>query len=207
MGTGPATPARTGRCRIPAPGAGLFRMACAASLPLLAASACSSRPPAASPVPVPDAAVAPPQPAPCQASQLAFSLDGGDGRFDGMSHSGTMLVLRNTGRVPCTLPARPTPRLMDTARQPLPIVMQVPPGMHPGPVLLPVTIPPGARVGSDMRWVSGNVYDHGHCESPAFIALPVGKETVSAAFSGHLCGAGGKPSGYSLAPFRPIATP
>ena len=124
-----------------------------------------------------------------------------------MSHSGTMLVLRNTGRVPCTLPARPMPRLMDTGRQPLPIVEQVPPGMHPGPVLPPVTIPPGARVGSDMRWVSGNVYDHGHCESPASIALPVGKETVSAAFSGHLCGAGGKPSGYSLAPFRPAAAP
>jgi membrane-bound inhibitor of C-type lysozyme len=58
-----------------------------------------------------------------------------------------------------------------------------------------------------MRWVSGNVYDDGHCESPAYIAMTIGKETVSAVFAGHLCGAAGKSSAYTLAPFQSVALP
>ncbi|SFL20108.1 DUF4232 domain-containing protein [Rhodanobacter glycinis] len=181
-----------------------FPTVLAASLPLLAISACSPHSPATATTPVAVSVSA--QAGPCSATQLALGLDGGDGRFNGMSHSGTMLVLRNHGKAPCTMPARPLPQFTDSGRQPLDIVMQAPVGMHPGPVLLPVVVPPGATVTSDMRWVSGNVYDHGHCESPAFITLKIGKEAVSSAFSGHLCGAGGKPSSYSMTPFRAATT-
>lgn len=123
-----------------------------------------------------------------------------------MSHSGTMLILRNTAKAPCTMPARPLLQFTDANRQPLDLVMQAPVGMHPGPVLLPIAIAPGASVTSDMRWVSGDVYDDGHCESPAFIALTIGNATVSSAFSGRLCGAGRKPSSYSMTPFRAAPT-
>lgn len=182
----------------------MLRVVLAATLPLLAASACSSRPP--DDATARDAMSSPPGPGTCSATQLAFSLDGGDGRFDGMSHSGTMLILRNTGKTPCTMPARPLPQFTDTGRRPLDIVMQTPVGMHPGPVLPPVVVAPGASVTSDMRWVSGNVYDNGHCESPALITLTIGKDAVSSAFSGHLCGADGKPPAYSMTPLRIVTT-
>lgn len=167
-----------------------------AGLPALAVAACSAPPgPGRS---------APAAPAACLASQLDFSLDGGDGRFNGMSHSGAMLVLRNAGKAACTIPARALPRLADANRQPLDIRAQDtedPPGQP-----APVTLAPGASATSDMRWVSGDVFDHGHCESPTFVTLALDGQTVSAAFTGHLCGAGGQPSAFTLTPFQ-LRTP
>ncbi len=43
----------------------------------------------------------------CETSHLTLSLDGGDGRFNGMSHSGTSLQLSNRGTVACAVPVRP----------------------------------------------------------------------------------------------------
>lgn len=139
----------------------------------------------------------------CAPSQLAFSLDSGNGRFNGMSHSGTTLVLRNTGASACTLPALPLPTLTDANKRVLNIVAQASPDSHPAPT--PITLASGATVTSDMRWVSGDVYDHGHCESPAIITLRVDKQTVATDFSGHLCGPGGKPPTYTLTPFQATA--
>lgn len=182
------------------------RTVLAASLPLLAIPACTSRPP----VPDPAAANSAGTTGTCQPSQLAFSLDGGDGRFNGMSHSGTLLILRNKGTVACTIPAQPVPGFTDAASQPLDITVQASPDTQTAPAApatSPLTLAPGEHVESEMRWVSNDVYDQGHCESPAFITLAIGKETVSSAFTGHLCGAGGKPSTYTLKPFRPSASP
>jgi hypothetical protein len=173
---------------IPASALGLFALGLAGCAP-------SPSPSATSP-----AAAA--SPGTCRAAQLALSLDSRDGWFDGMSHSGTMLVLRNTGKTACMLPAQPVPTLQDAAHQPLPIVAQAPDGTQP-----PVKLAPGTSVESGMRWVSGDVYDHGRCLSPAFVTLAVGAETVSAAFTGHLCGPGGTPVGYTLTPFQPPSRP
>jgi hypothetical protein len=147
------------------------------------------------------------RPAACRAAQLVFSLDGGNGRFDGMSHSGIALVLHNQGNTTCTLPARPEPILQDAAHRTLPSTAQPPADMPPEPAP-PLNLAPGAQAEADMRWVSGDVYDHGPCLSPAFIVLPLGTgETVSAAFAGRLCGPGGRPPAYTLAPFRPAPSP
>jgi membrane-bound inhibitor of C-type lysozyme len=164
-------------------------------LSLCAIAACSSHAPVASPSPA--AANT------CRASQLGFSVDSGDGRFNGMSHSGAMLVVRNTGTAACTLPAQPQPVLTGADKRPLEIIAQAPDAPAPSTIQLA----PGAAVESEMRWVSGNVYEDGHCESPAFIDLAIGGEKVSTAFTGHLCGAGGKPSTYTLTPFRAVAAP
>lgn len=59
---------------------------------LLALVACSAQPPEVSSSRTTSAQA---QSADCAPSQLAFSLDNGNGRFNGMSHSGTTLVLRN----------------------------------------------------------------------------------------------------------------
>lgn len=143
-----------------------------------------------------------PEPAACLSSQLALSLDAGDGRFDGMSHSGTMLALRNTGTVACTLPARPRSTLTDASKQPLDIVAQEVPD-DPAVANATITLAPGATATSDMRWVSGDVYDGGHCETPTRIVLGTGTQAMATAFAGRLCGAGGTPSSYTLTAFRP----
>lgn len=162
-------------------------------LPLGAIAACSSPAPVASPSPAAGGT--------CRASQLSFTVDGGDGQFNGMSHSGTMLVVRNMGTAPCSLPAPPQPVLTDADKRPLNIVAQAPTAPAPSTIQLA----PGAAAESEMRWVSGNVYEDGHCESPALIDLTIGGKKVSSAFTGHLCGAGGKPSTYTLTPFRVAA--
>lgn len=164
-----------------------------AMIPLLVLSACSSAPPATRQT---QAAA----PAACVPAQLKLSLDDGNGRLNGMSHAGTMLVVHNASEVACSIAAMPAPGLRGAQRQTLAIAAQVPPIPAAQPPRL--TLAPGASVESDMRWVSGNVYDDGHCESPAVITLAIGAGTVSAPFHGQLCGAGGKPSTYSIGPFR-----
>jgi membrane-bound inhibitor of C-type lysozyme len=164
------------------------------SLPLCTIAGCASRAPVVSPSPAAAGDA-------CQAAHLDFSVDPGDGRFNGMSHAGAMLTVRNTGTAACTLPAWPTPSLTDAGKRPLNIV--APASSAPAPSA--IRLAPGSAVESEMRWVSGNVYEDGHCESPAFIVLAIGAETVSSPFTGQLCGAGGKPSTYTLTPFRPAA--
>ncbi|MFZ4171376.1 hypothetical protein ACEV60_22400 [Enterobacter ludwigii] len=41
---------------------------------------------------------------PCEASDIAVHTDDHNGQYDGMSQSGTTLVLRNTGPGACMLP-------------------------------------------------------------------------------------------------------
>ena len=92
-------------------------------------------------------------PAPCSTAQLSFSLDDEGGNFNGMSHSGTLLVLRNFGPDACSVPGRPVVGFEDSGHHSLPASLEVAPGLHPGPVILPVVIPAGAEVTSEMRWV------------------------------------------------------
>ncbi len=167
-----------------------------AAVPVLALSACSPQPSTTRPTRAAG-------PSACTPAQLSLRLDDGAGRYNGMSHSGSMLVVRNAGDVACSIAALPSPKLQDSQHQTLAITARAepPPADQPPRLLLA----PGASAQSDMRWVSGNVYDDGHCESPAFITLALGTGIVTAPFRGQLCGAGGKPSTYSITPFRAAA--
>lgn len=136
----------------------------------------------------------------CTADQLAFELDRRDGMFDGMSHSGTMLVLRNAGISPCSLPALPEAVFLDASHQPLRTVAQ--PEQAPAAALL---LAPGAQVESAMRWVSGDVYEHGRCLAPAYLGVVVDGRMLSAAFAGQVCGPGDQPPAYAIKPFQPAA--
>lgn len=147
-------------------------------------------------VPIPIAAVLEPAPPAfvtaalpaCEAEQITLSFDGEDGDFDGMSHAGTLMVLRNIGAAACRVPG--LPRLSFTGRDgaTLPIAFRPPAGMHPGPVVLPVGIAPGAEVTAKLRWVSGDVYEGGRCLSPAAVTLSIGPARIGSAFVGTLCG-------------------
>ena len=188
MTTRPATSFR--------PSPTILRAILITSLPSLTLIACSSQPPQPGPTQ--------PQFTACQPSQLAFSLDDGNGRFNGMSHSGTTLVLRNTGTTACTIPTMPQPGFTNANGVPLEIAAQASSDPHAGPTA-PILLASGASMTSDLRWVSSNVYDNGHCKSPAFITLALGKQSVTSHIAGHLCGPGGKPPTYTLTPFRSIA--
>ena len=145
----------------------------------------------------------------CSAAQLSFAIDNENGYFDGMSHSGTLLVVRNLGPSVCTVPARPILTLEDATHHPLPISFESPRGMHPGPVILPVVIPVGAEVTSEMRWVSSDAFGANNSISPAFVALAVDGATLRVKFTGELFGPAGKQPTYSVTLFKrdPVFTP
>jgi len=152
--------------------------------------------------------------APCTAAQLSIALDNENGFFDGMSHSGTLLVLRNLGPSACTVPARPLLTFEDAAHHPVSISLQTPRGMHPGPVLLPVVIPVNAEVTGSMRWVSSDAYGAGNCVSPAVLTLHLDPaasdaDTLRTSFRRRLCGPAHRSPSYSLIPLHrdPVYTP
>lgn len=151
----------------------------------------------------------------CKEGQLSIALDDEGGNFNGMSHSGTLLVLRNLGPDVCSVAARPEVHFEDSAQQPLPITVGASEttkrAMHPGPVLLPVAVPVGAELTSELRWVSGQVYDDGKCVSPAFLTVKTSAETLRIKLpdGASICGPAGKPPAVTMTPLRrdPVYTP
>ncbi len=152
--------------------------------------------------PIPTARALPASPPPCKPYQLSFNTDNESGAFNGMSHSGTLLVLRNLGPNACTVAARPLVVFQDASHHTLPTTLQLPRGMHPGPVILPVVIPTGAELTSRMRWVSSDAYDAHNGIAPAYITLHIAGHTFTRKFSGQLFGAAGKHPSYTATLFR-----
>lgn len=138
----------------------------------------------------------------CKASDLSLGTDAENGSFNGMSHGGTLLVLRNLSAAPCRVPLRPTITFMDGAK-PLDVKLSIPGSrfMHPGPVLVPVVVAPGAEVTSKLRWVSGEVYSHSVCVSPTAIAVKISDDTQQTAMAAHLCGETATGLSFEATPF------
>lgn len=139
---------------------------------------------------------------PCSASDLSFSVDYKNGYFNGMSHSGALLVLHNKGSKDCSIAARPIVGFEDAQQTSLSISWQPPEGMHPGPVLLPIIVPKNAWVTSEIRWVSSPVFDKNKCLSPAFITVSLGNDLLRSPFNGNLCGPADKNPTYTLTLFK-----
>ena len=138
----------------------------------------------------------------CPAAQLSLALDDENGYFNGMSHSGTLIVLRNLGPSVCTVPARPILGFENASHHPLPISIEISRGMHPGPVILPVAIPVAAEVTSQMRWVSSDAFGANNSVSPVFITLTVGGDILRMKFTGQLFGPANKQPTYSVDFFK-----
>jgi hypothetical protein len=137
----------------------------------------------------------PSAPPACRADELTVRTDAGDGEFSGMSHAGTRLVVRNTGRAPCLLPGLPTVVFLDARGAEQPSVRQAPPGMHPGPAVLPVRLAPGAEAMTTLRWVSGEVYDRSRCFTAARVRVRFGASTViEGPMQAHVCTQGDAPA-------------
>lgn len=139
----------------------------------------------------------------CSADRIALSVDGARGDFNGMSHSGTLVMLRNRGHTPCAIAALPAITMLDRQGRALPAARQAPVGMHPGPVAAALTIAPGAIASTPLRWISGDVFDRGRCLEAARIAVTVDGKRLRAPLVAHLCGPVGKAAAFVQPPLRP----
>lgn len=128
------------------------------------------------------------QPVDCAASDVALRFDGADGSFNGMSHSGTYLILTNKGQHSCRVPRRPELTFVDKKGTVIAAEVNVPQGMHPGPVMTPVLLAPGASARSGLRWVSGAVYVRSKCADVAKATVRLDSGEVAAPLHGHMCG-------------------
>jgi hypothetical protein len=137
----------------------------------------------------------------CRAAQLRLSVDGRDGDFNGMSHSGTALSIRNLG-ADCTLAKLPVIELRDARGRVLPAVRQSPPGMHPGPVMIPVRLGAGQRATMDLRWTSGPVFPANRSVIAATVALRIGHALVRSPLKAVLFGPAGKTVTFQQTPLQ-----
>ena len=144
-----------------------------------------------------------PTPLPCQAEQMSLAFDGEGGAFDAMSHSGALLVLRNLGPQACVMAGLPILTLRDAQGRTLPVVRVSPAGMHPGPAMRPVGVAAGAELTAPLRWVSGEVFDHSRCVSPASARVSLSDGAVAGPFRGRLCGPRAGAVTFEQPPLRP----
>ena len=138
----------------------------------------------------------------CVAGELTLSFDGEGGNYNGMMHSGSLLVLRNIGDHVCTVPLKPQLRFADAGGRPVALHFTVPRFMHPGPVMVPVAVPPGAEATGDMRWVSGDAYNANNCVAIARASLVLADGTVTGNLDAHVCAAAGSAPEYEQQPLH-----
>ena len=146
------------------------------------------------------AGLSPPLP-PCRLDQLRVSLDGRNGNFNGMSHSGTELSIRNIG-TDCMIAALPKVQLRDARNRILPALRQVPRGMHPGPVIMPIRLAAGHRAAAEIRWIAGPVFPRSRSVRAVRISVKIGAGTLKAPLAATLYGAVGKPVTFEQTPLR-----
>ena len=140
----------------------------------------------------------------CRPAALELKLDAGDGQFSGMSHSGVLVILRNRGTRACLVPGLPRVDALDSRGTALPVSRSAPVGMHPGPVVIPVRIAPRTVVSTPLYWVTGPVFTHSRCFSPARLRVTAGAAVMQAPWAGgQVCGAAGSDASFRQPVLRP----
>lgn len=117
-----------------------------------------------------------------------------------MSHSGVELSIRNLGP-DCTLPALPKVVLLARTGRTLP-ARRSPMGTHPGPAMATVILPAGHRAASDLRWVSGAVFDHNRSVRSRFVTVRLGGRALRAPLKAALYGRMGRIVTFDQTPLR-----
>lgn len=147
---------------------------------------------AAQPVPS-----APPVLPDCRPAQLELSVDGKNGDFNGMSHSGTELSFTNLGP-DCTLPAWPTVTFRDAQGHALRMI-------HPAQTnrtAQDVHLGGGHRAAIDLRWVSGPVYSRNRSVRTGSVTVRIGATQLHAPLAAVLYGPAGKPITFDQTALR-----
>ena len=142
---------------------------------------------------------------PCGAG-VAVDFDRAGSANDGEPQSGVLLVLRNVGSAACSIPGLPKLLYEDETGHALEVLRKPPPGMHPGPVITPLILAPGASVSAALHWVSTNPNGEHHCAAPHKVVIGEGPHAPSVAWRfGQLCGEPGKPLSFSQAVLKPAS--
>lgn len=134
---------------------------------------------------------------PCERASISLHTDDHDGQYDGMSQSGTSLVLYNRGKVACILSPLPALAFSDTEHRLVTAERRAVRGMNPGPVLLPVVVPAGKDLQILLRWVDSDAFNGGNCIRPAFVSLSLAGGTLTVPFNRMMCAAKGQTGYYS----------
>ena len=124
----------------------------------------------------------------CTQTQVSVSFDNANGRFTGKTETGGLLVIRNFGEKPCSVLPKPEFHFEDSAGKPLGITWGAPKFMHPGPVMIPVVIPPGAEVTGMMRWAYGSGDRSMKCMRTAVMEVVLDGGGARVPFSQEFCG-------------------
>ena len=135
---------------------------------------------------------------PCRPAQLRLSAENADGRFDGMSHSGTELTIRNIGRA-CALPALPRVEMHDR-RGRLAAVREPATGRHRGRAIAPFRLAAGHRAAIDLRWVSGPVFERNRSVAAETVSVRIGTGAIRASLGATLFGPAGAPVTFDQNP-------
>ncbi len=138
----------------------------------------------------------------CHAGNISLKLDDRNGEFDGMSQSGTVLVVRNTSNVTCMFGVLPKVTFVDASDHPLSTERRISKWMHPGPVLIPVQLDAGKEAESRLHWVASNVFDSGHCIRPARLLLRLEEQSLYAPFGRMMCVPKGSNAFFDQQPFH-----
>lgn len=139
---------------------------------------------------------------PCRPAQLRLSLQGGNA--GGMSHDGVLVTIRNLGR-DCMLPSLPRIDFADSRGRTVDAMRQAPIGMHPGPVMVPLHLAAGHRAATELRWVSGPVFDQSRRLHARQIVVEIAGGRLKSALRADLYGPAGKPIGFDQPPFQAVA--
>ncbi|MPQ72926.1 DUF4232 domain-containing protein [Acetobacter senegalensis] len=133
----------------------------------------------------------------CQAKDLHLTLDAQNGAFNGMSHSGTMVILKNTTAHACSVPAYPAVELQDSAGRNVSAHRQTESATAWGQTdslshqdKASVTLPADGTLYTALRWVSGDVYDGSHnCVTAAALQLiwDDGRQSARVPMQAHVC--------------------
>jgi Protein of unknown function (DUF4232) len=118
----------------------------------------------------------------CTSSQLSLTFDSEGGNFDVISHSGTLLVLRNIGGQTCSPSGLPSLAFEDASHQ-----------------ILPVAVPQSAEETGELHWVSGEVFDTSQYFSPAFVPISFATDVLRAPLTSRLCAPSGQDTKYRFA--------
>lgn len=134
---------------------------------------------------------------PCHPSDITLRTDDSGGLYDGKMQDGTTLVLRNAGAGACMLPPLPELHFSDAGLKPVIAERRMVRGLHPGPVLLPVTMATGAELQIRLRWVARDDFAGGNCIRPAFVSLDLDGGALTVPFDHQMCAAKGQTGYYS----------
>jgi hypothetical protein len=125
----------------------------------------------------------------CHAAQLRLTADDHGGGYNGMSHSGTELLIRNIGR-PCMLAAKPALDMRDARGR---VVARGDASQSRG---APVRLGTGRRGSIELRWVSNGVFEHNRNVHARFIVMRIGSGSLRAPIDATLYGEAG--SGFAF---------